>query len=186
MNNLDIDSTIKECLNGHKESYCKIIRQFQKQIYSFCYQFTKTPQDAEDATTEIFIKVFNSLPSFNTGNQFSSWLYRIAYNYLVDQSRRKTRELKYLNSLTLNEDECTETQNPSTIFFKNNEAKNIKKIIDTLPLKYRTVLMLKYYQDLSYHQISEVMKIPKQSVGTLVLRGKKLLREKLLENRGTP
>lgn len=146
MDNTEIVETIMDCLDGKKDSFCKIIRHFQKQIFRFCYHFVGTHQDAEDAATDIFLKVYNSLNSFNTNNQFSSWMYRIAYNHLIDLTRKKKREINYLISANPGKTEHNESANPSEIFFKNLEEKKLRKVLEALPFKYRTALMLKYYQ----------------------------------------
>lgn len=83
MKNSEIILTVNECLKGKKDSYNAIVRWFQKKIYSLCLSFLGTPQDAEDAAMDIFIKAYHSLPEFNPQYAFSTWLYKIAVNHSI-------------------------------------------------------------------------------------------------------
>lgn len=181
MNKVEISSIIKECLNGKKESFTQIINLFQDQIFNICFQFLRTHQDAEDATTEIFIKTFNSLNSFNTNYKFTTWIFKIAFNHLNDILRKKKREKKYLVSEFSNTMKHAEPVTPENVFFKKLEGNKLMKALKSIPIKYQSALMLKYYFELSYQEISEVMDIPKNTVASLLFRGKNELRDKMNE-----
>ncbi|MFQ6082420.1 MAG: RNA polymerase sigma factor [Candidatus Aminicenantia bacterium] len=181
MNEAEIISIIKECLNGKKECFGQIISHFQKQIFNLCLHLLGTPQDAEDATMEIFIKVYNSLPSFKTSYKFSTWIFKIAVNHLNDILRKRKREEKYLFTEFSNRKNRAELRSPENVFFRKSEERELKKALKSIPIKYQTALMLKYYYELSYQQISEIMDIPTNTVGSLIFRGKNELREKLKE-----
>lgn len=179
MKNSQIVVLVKECLKGDKESYSLIIRHFQKKIFDLCFHFLGTPQDAEDAAIEVFIKAYRSLKNFNPQYAFSTWLFRIAVNHSIGILRRQKREREYLQAETSNPTSMTEWKNPDTVFFNNSQQKALENALPSLPVKYRTALILKYQQDLSYKEISEIMDIPVNTVGSLILRGKKELREAL-------
>ncbi len=179
MNNQEIIAFVSQCLKGNKDSYNSIVRCFQKKIYELCYHFLGTPQDAEDAAIEVFIKAYRSLGDFNPQYAFSTWLFRIAVNHSISILRRQKHAREYLPSEAANPGTFTETRAPDRIFFEESQQKALEDALDSLPLKYRTALMLKYQQDLSYQEISEIMDIPVNTVGSLILRGKKELRETL-------
>jgi RNA polymerase sigma-70 factor (ECF subfamily) len=170
---------VKECLDGDKESYNPIIRHFQQKIYDLCFHFLGTPQDAEDAAVEVFIKAYRALSDFNPHYAFSTWLFRIAVNHSIGILRRQKREREYLQAEASNPTSITEWKSPDTVFFNNSQKKALESVLLSLPMKYRTALMLKYRQDLSYKEISEIMDIPVNTVGSLILRGKKELKEAL-------
>jgi RNA polymerase sigma-70 factor (ECF subfamily) len=179
MKNSQIVVLVKECLEGDKESYSLIIRHFQQKVYDLCFHFLGTPQDAEDAAIEAFIKAYRALSDFNPQYAFSTWLSRIAVNHSISVLRRQKREREYLQAEAANPTSLTEGKSPDTVFFNNSQQKALESVLPSLPVKYRTALMLKYRQDLSYKEISEIMDIPVNTVGSLILRAKQELREKL-------
>jgi RNA polymerase sigma-70 factor (ECF subfamily) len=179
MNNNQIVMLVKECLKGNKESYGCIIRHFQQKVYDLCFHFLGTSQDADDAAIDVFIKAYRALEDFNPQYAFSTWLSRIAVNHSIGVLRRRKRERDYLMAEAANPTSLTDGKSPDTVFFNNSQQKSLENALPSLPVKYRTALMLKYQQELSYKEISEIMDIPVNTVGSLILRAKQELREKL-------
>jgi RNA polymerase sigma-70 factor (ECF subfamily) len=97
--------------------------------------------------------------------------------------RKQKRERNFLTSLSESPDDSRAINpcSPADVFFKNSRQKFLETALKTLPEKYRTALMLKYHEGFSYQQISDIMDMPVNTVGSLILRGKKELREKLKE-----
>jgi len=184
MNDKEIEFCICECLDGKRESFSRIIDFFQKSIYNFCYNILHTSQDAEDAVLEIFLKVYKSLPAFKIQYKFSTWLYKIAFNHLIEIIRKKKREKKYLESEFASRENTIESKTPPVVFFEKLEKKRITEMIHSLPIEYKTALILRYFHELSYQQISEIMEMPRNTVGSLIWRGKKELREKYYKKEG--
>jgi RNA polymerase sigma-70 factor (ECF subfamily) len=183
MHNKDILKLIGQCLDNNKESFAPVVRHFQEKIYRLCFQYLGTLQDAEDAAAEVFIKAFRSLSSYDFKYAFSTWLYRIAVNHSVSLLRRRKLERDYLTS---EESGPLTTGNPpeapETVFFEDTRRTEFHRALETLPVNNRTALVLKYQQDLSYKEIAGIMELPVNTVGSLILRGKKELREKVSLN----
>ncbi|MCP5053496.1 MAG: RNA polymerase sigma factor [bacterium] len=179
MKNTDIKLSVSRCLNGDKESYSPVVRHFQQRIYDLCFHYLGTLQDAEDAAAEIFIKAYRALGSFNPRYAFSTWLYRIASNHCIGILRRQKREKEYLLEQGSNPSKLKHSAAPDTVFFEDTKKTAFRNALETLPIQYRTALMLKYHQDLSYKEIAETMDLPVNTVGSLILRGKKDLKEKI-------
>ena len=178
MKEIEIISVIKECLNGNKESFSKIIRHYQKPIFKLCLHFLNSLQDAEDATMDIFLKIYSSLNSYNPDYKFKTWIFRIAINHITDILRKRKRE-KIAFSEFPEKIAHNEPKTPEFIFFKKLEISKVKKAIKQIPLKYKTILMLKYYHDFSYEQVGKILNIPRNTVASLLFRGKQELRKKL-------
>ena len=179
MKNSEIIVLVNRCLNGDKESYNAIVRCFQRKVADVCFHFLGTRQDAEDAAVDIFVKAYRSLAGYNSQYAFSTWLLRIAVNHALGILRRRKIEKEYWLAETANPGATIDAKTPDTIFFADNRQQTLDNALKSLPDKYRTALLLKYQQDLSYQEISDIMEIPVNSVGSLILRGKKELREKL-------
>lgn len=179
MDETEIKVKIKSCLNGNKESFTSVVRGYQRSLHHFCWHFLGNSQDAEDATVDIFLKVYRGLNSYNNRYRFSSWFYKIAFNHLVEVSRRKNREKKFFGFEMVHRSELTETETPDSIFFRNENREKVKNVLQSISLNQRTALMLRYYYQLSYRDIAHIMGVPKNTVAGLIFRGKNELRERL-------
>ncbi|MCP4213903.1 MAG: sigma-70 family RNA polymerase sigma factor [bacterium] len=185
MTNEEIVFSVNQCLNGRTESFSPIVRHFQARITNLCLYYLKTPSEAEDAAAEVFIKAYGALATYNPQYHFSTWLYKIATNHSLQLIRRKNREQRYLDSLTEkgtsgNSDyRMVEQKCPEQIFFIEFRQEALREAIHNLPTEYRTALQLKYGDGLSYRDISAIMDIPVNTVGSLISRGKKVLRAQL-------
>lgn len=138
----------------------------------------KNHDDQLDVLQEIFIKAYKNLNSFDMSLSFSAWIYRIAHNEAISWYRKlKVRpeghtiadSTEILNLIGTNED------SPDIIFDKNINADVVNQALLNIDEKYREVLTLRYFENLEYEEISDVLKIPIGSVGTLLYRGKKQL-----------
>lgn len=170
----ELKRIINDCLEEKKESFERIVQIFQKKIFNFCLYFLGYYEDAEDATMEIFLRIYKNLPSFHLNLDFSSWAFTIARNYLRDIARRKKLEREYLNSRRGDE---INSRNPEEIVIEENERGSIRKALMILPENYRAVLIFKYYMDLSYDEIAKIMGIPRNTVASIIFRGKEELRK---------
>ncbi len=139
----------------------------------------KDPDDRDDVLQDVFIKVYKNLNNFDQSLSFSAWIYRIAHNEAVSwYRRRKARPEGYLaaegdNIVTLISDD---SESPEDSFDKNIDAEMLLHELEKLDDKYRDVLVLRYFEHLEYEDISDILKIPVGTVGTLVHRAKKQLR----------
>ncbi len=141
------------------------------------------PDDRDDVLQDIFIKVYKNLNSFDQSLSFSSWIYRIAHNEAVSwYRRRKARPEGYLVAdseavLALVSDD--DLDRPEERFDRDIDAALLARELEKLDDKYRDILLLRYFEHLEYEQISDVLKIPVGTVGTLVHRAKKQLKKNL-------
>lgn len=140
--------------------------------------------DSEDVAQEVFLKTFQNLRGFDANRKFSSWLYRIAHNEAVNWLRFN-RKVK-IDSLDTNEflrNTLGKSDGLAEKFDQGEEVRNLKKLINKLPLKYKEAVVLKYYEEKTYQEISDILRIPISTVGTLINRGK----EKILSmTKGRP
>jgi RNA polymerase sigma-70 factor (ECF subfamily) len=141
------------------------------------------PDDRDDVLQNVFIKVYKNLNNFDQSLSFSAWIYRIAHNEAISWYRRlKARPEGYLAAeaeliTTLLKDDGTVM--PDELFDREVDSKILLRELEQLDDKYLEILILRYFEHLEYEEISDVLKVPVGTVGTLVHRAKKQLKNRL-------
>ena len=139
-------------------------------------------EDRADVLQEIFIKVYKNLNAFDQGLPFSSWIYRIAHNEAISWYRK--RNVRPEGHLVLDSDDVflflsNKEDTSEEVFDKSINAEVLAEALEKIDEKYRDVLLLRYFEHKEYGEISDILQIPVGSVGTLLHRGKKALRDVL-------
>jgi RNA polymerase sigma-70 factor (ECF subfamily) len=167
--------------------YAEIIERYQGKLFAYLFRLIGNREEAEDLLQDVFIKAYRNINSYDTARKFSSWIYRIAHNEAVNFIKRR-----YLKRFISWEDVSSTKDKlevrsmddgPDEIWIKKESVKGVGEAINKLPLKYRQVLLLRYFSDKSYEEISEILGKPLNTVGTLINRAKKKLAEEVLENK---
>jgi RNA polymerase sigma-70 factor (ECF subfamily) len=164
----------------------KIIAENEKKIFNTIYSYVSNYEDALDLTQETFLQAYRSLDSFRGEADISTWLYRIAINLCKKHFNKKGRWEKIIAGSA----DAPEIQ-PEVMRISVNEAsadevvimeerdQTVQSQVASLPAKYKTVIVLKYLQDLSYEQIADILNIRIGTVKSRLNRAKKMLKEKL-------
>jgi len=174
---------IKIIRNKNRESYSFIMERYKGKLFSYLYRLIGNKDEVEDILQDVFIKTYRSLKSYDTKKKFSSWIYRIAHNEAINHIKRKSLK-KFISwediSSTKDKLEMSESDNiPEGIWIRKEETKKVNRAIDNIPFKYKQVLILRYYSDKSYDEISDILKKPVNTVGTLINRAKKRLQKEI-------
>lgn len=169
-----VSQTLKE-----PSSFGFIIERYEAKLRRYISRLgVKNPDDAVDVLQEIFIKAYINLNSFDTSLSFSSWIYRIAHNEAISWYRKQ--KVRPEGHLILEGDEVlnllsSKQEGPELLFDRKINAAELNKALSTLDPKYLEVLLLRFYEEKEYSEISDILQIPVGSVGTLIARGKKQL-----------
>jgi len=163
-----------------QELYSEIIQRYKTKLSHYLRKFVRDQDELEDVLQEVFIKIYRNLYGFNVKQKFSPWIYRITHNEALNHLKKNSK-----NILSLDEVEFKIIDEKIDIASKIDNKllkKKVEKGLSEMKEKYREPLILYFFEERSYEEISDIMRIPISSVGTLILRGKKLLKEFLLEN----
>ncbi|WP_312886593.1 RNA polymerase sigma factor [Paenibacillus foliorum] len=164
---------ILRVLEGHKEDYAFLVNRYKNKIYGVLRGMGADHQDAQDLTQETFIKAYRKLASHDPSKSFAAWLYTIAANLLKDLWR-KTRQTERLA------DPPTDPSvgyDPEETLLQTEHRTELQILIHQLPPNYRIVLLLRYTNDLSYEEISEVLDVPLNKIQNDLYRAKKRLKQ---------
>lgn len=168
---------VKEVQAGTKDSFAEIINRYEGKILGFSLRMLRDRALAEDATQETFLKSYQNIQSFDLSRNFSSWIFRIAHNEVINIFRHY-KNISGSDDLieTIGDDFENKIQEELDLV---TEKEELAKAVNTLPVKFKEAIDLKFFQEKSYEEISEIMRIPIGTVGTYINRAKQNLREKL-------
>ncbi len=163
------------------EKFGILINRYETKLRRYIRRLgVHNPDDQLDVLQEIFIKAYRNLNGFDTDLSFSSWIYRIAHNESISWYRKQ--KVRPEGHLILESDELlsfisTPELEAEAIFDQKITANLVHKALLQLDEKYKEVLVLRFFEHKEYDEISDILEIPLGSVGTLIHRGKKLLKK---------
>jgi RNA polymerase sigma-70 factor, ECF subfamily len=180
-----VKKRILQVLKGDQDAYGEIVELYKDKVYQISYRMLGNRHEAEDIAQEAFIRAFINIHSFNIDLKFSTWLFRIATNLCIDRIRKKKPDY-YLDAEVAGTDGLNMySQIPSKTDMPEKELESleleevIQREILKLPEKYRSVIVLKYIEELSLIEISEILNLPIGTVKTRIHRGREALRKQL-------
>lgn len=169
---------------ANPDNFSAIVKRYWSRLFRYVRRISfSSDEDIEDILQETFIKIYRNLNAFDGGLTFSTWAYHICRNTVIDAIRKKSSRPK---TVGLDTEEFAHlfqdsVHIPQTLDAKE-QLKKITAIIESLPLIYREVLILKFLEEKSYEEIMDIVEKPKGTVASLINRGRKLLREKVRES----
>lgn len=182
MEGLDLESVIERARAHDAEALAEIYRRYFRRVLGLCRYMLDSQESAEDATSEVFLKLQRSIASYDGSIPFLRWLLRVTGNQCIDMLRGQRRGQRVIVE---GEDETTVVEAPSAepsplgaVMSKEARAQ-VRDAIARLPVKYRLPLMLRYYSELSYGEIAQQLDVETNYVAALLFRAKQELRRKL-------
>jgi len=165
---------------GDAEAWGQIYREMGPAIFRFCRRALPTREDAEDATMEIFSKLWEGkLSQYDETRSFSAWLYRVAANHCWDiLRRRKIRQDKETEDV---DEVPLEHPDPSQLerLIEQKTSEEVRHALQKLGARARMALVLRYYSDMSYDEIADALGVRRAFVGVVLLRARHELRQAL-------
>jgi len=165
---------------GDAEAWGQIYREMGPAIFRFCRRALPTREDAEDATMEIFSKLWEGrLIQYDETRSFSAWLYRVAANHCWDiLRRRKIRQDKETEDV---ENVPLEHPDPNQLdrLIEQRTSAEVRHALDKLGARARMALVMRYYSDMSYDEIADALGVRRAFVGVVLLRARHELRQAL-------
>ena len=176
-----IDKAVKE---KDQQAYASLMKRYKKAVYFMILKMIRDADDAEDLTMEAFAKAFRNLHKFKKDYTFSTWLFRIATNNTIDFIRKKKLKTMSLNNTltddggnAVNIDVEDDDNNPQDEFIRTQRIEMVRIFVDKLPAKYRKLVKLRYFDELSYDEIAQELDKPLGTVKAQLHRSRELLYE---------
>lgn len=177
------EAVIEACRGGDRDAFRLLFEDYKDKVFSVAlYFFGGDESTAADITQQVFLKLFNSIGQFQGDAEFTTWLYRLTTNACVDEARKRKRWLPFGDWTEMKEPRVKKTQEQEQA--GREVADSVKRAVATLRPKLRVVLLLKYFEELSYEEIAAVVGCSKGTVASRLNRGHKILAGKLGHLRG--
>lgn len=171
---------VQQVINGNNNAFRFLVSKHQRLVLHVVGRIVQQQDQAEDVCQDVFIKVFKRLKSFRGESKLSTWIATIAYNTAITHIRKLKRrsELSFEDeSKLIAADKGT---GPNQKMLEKEEAqKYLLKLIETLPVHYRTVLTLYHLEEFSYKEIAEITGMPEGTIKSYLNRARALLKGKI-------
>ena len=149
---------VKRCQNRDMQAMEEIVRQYENQVYNIAYGMLGSPEDAQDITQDVFVSVWEKIGQFRFRSKFSTWLYRIAKNVsLNEKSRRTSRKTDVVEIDDSQAWVPVDHQTPEDEILASEQQQILHKALGQLKESYRTILVLREMDELSYEDLSAVL-----------------------------
>lgn len=168
------EALVRAVQEGDISSFETLVGRYQHKLHSFVTYLVHDPQAAQDVVQESFISLYKAIDSVDTTRKFSSYLFSIARNYAVSYLRGHVThapltEAEYIPADTL----------PETMLMEKDERRRIERALDVIDTKYKKVISLYYFDDMSYEEMSKRLRLPVNTIRTHLRRAKNALRKVL-------
>ena len=172
--------------NGDQESFEKLVRLYEKRVFSLTSRMCRNSADAEEAAQEAFLAAWQALPAFRGDASFATWLYRLVSNACLDILRRDGRH-QVMAGPSMDDEESSpeppdKSPSPHALAERAELRRQIEAGLAALPPEYRQVLILREIHQCTYDEIAQICSIDLGTVKSRINRGRKRLRKILLES----
>ena len=182
MEGLGLESVIERAQGHDAEALGEIYRRYVRRVFGLCRYMLNSREGAEDATSEVFLKLQRSIESYDGSIPFPRWLLRVAGNQCIDALRRRQRGLKVFVEVEDGAaviEAASSEPSPLGALLSAQERAQVRDTIARLPENYRMPLVLRYYGELRYDEIAQELGLERNSVAALIFRAKQELRRRL-------
>ena len=184
-------SIVAELKAGSEDAYTRLIAQYHQTIYNLIYRILDDPSDAPDTTQEVFIKIFRGMSKFNCESSLKTWIYRIAIHEASNRRRwffrHKMQELSIEpahdewegRAACLRDSLVDGAESPFESVARGQVRARLEQVLQELPEHYRTAVVLRDIEDLSYEEIAEMTETSLGTVKSRLVRGREALRKRM-------
>ena len=165
---------------GSQKAFADLMQRYKDSIYFMSLKMVNNKEDAMDITVETFAKAFEKLDKYQPEYAFSTWLFRVATNNCIDFLRKKKLNTVSIDNMMDEDDDRpmqikADTLNPEESSIKKQQSEELNMLVESLPPRYRNLLTLRYFDELSYEEIAQQLDLPLGTVKAQLFRAKYLL-----------
>ena len=166
---------VRRALGHDQEAFAAIVEKYKDPVFNVAYRMLGNPTEAEDVAQEAFVRAYTQLHTYQEGRRFSTWLLSIASHLSIDQLRRRRFIALPLENAPFLEWIADLGAGPEQAALQVEASDEMQKVLSGLPVKYRAVLVLRYWYDLSYDEIAEMLSLTSALVKARLHRARELV-----------
>ena len=173
---------VKRAIAGDEQAFSELFQRYKESVFFMILKMVNNRTDAEDLMFEAFEKAFSSLNNYSPQYAFSTWLFKIASNNAIDFIRKKKNSLVSIDKNDFSSDERgtvynvqSDSPNPEEEAIRRQRAQFMREKVALLQGRYRRLIELRYFEDLSYEELAEELRIPLGTVKAQLFRARELL-----------
>jgi RNA polymerase sigma factor (sigma-70 family) len=173
------EQVVDRVRGGEPRLFAELVARHQDAVHATALRLLGDASDAEDTAQEAFLKAFRGLEGFRGDAKFSTWLYRITVNLCADHARRRRRPDRRTHSIDVAGELPDGRMDTEGGLLASEERRAVERAVLGLEERYRSIVVLHYYQKLSYEEIATVLGMPLKTVETRLYRARRMLRDVL-------
>ncbi len=175
-------SDVQAAIGGNQAAYASLMERYRESIYFMMLKMVSNTDDADDLTIEAFGKAFNRLEQYSPSYAFSTWLYKIASNNCIDFIRKKRLKVTSMDSGIKSDDgevmyfdARSNTRDPEETVMHKQKVMHMRELVSKLKPRYRLLVEKRYFEELSYEEISKELNLPLGTVKAQLFRARDFL-----------
>lgn len=169
---------LKQAQRGDRTSFERLVEAYQGPVYNLAYRMLGNAVEAEDAAQETFVRMYTKLHTFQPDRKLSSWVLSIASHYCIDRLRRRRSDWLSLDDEPVAAVVPSRLQGPEDTVLRGEVRDEVQQLVSRLAPTYRVPLILRYWYDLSYAEIADVMGLSVQAVKSRLHRARLQVQDK--------
>jgi RNA polymerase sigma-70 factor (ECF subfamily) len=180
----DERALVENVLTGDMNAFKQLIRQHEKLVLHMIGRVVKSQNDREELCQDVFLKVYEKLGGFSFQSKLSTWIATIAYRNAINHVRKNKMAFSDIPDEERFTKRFINEETPENVMEDRDMDQFVMRLVDDLPIQYKTVLTLYHVQGMTYPEICEVMNMPEGTVKSYLFRARNLLKEKVLKYQG--
>jgi RNA polymerase sigma-70 factor (ECF subfamily) len=178
---------VAQALRGDQRAFMNLVDAYKTPVYNLCYRMLGDAVEAEDAAQETFVRVYTHLKAYDPQQKLSSWILSVASHHCIDRLRRRHIGWMSLDDLGQTRWLAGEALRAEETVIERESCAEVQDMLQALPADYRLVIVLRYWQDLSYAEIARVVGSTESAIKSRLHRARRMLAERLIaqEESGT-
>lgn len=183
---MDDFKLVQSAIGGDERAYTTLMNRYRNSVFHAMFKMVNNRDDADDLTIEAFGKAFRKLPTYAPNYAFSTWLFKIAINNCIDHIRKKRLQTLSMDDTILPDSDREFSHNirdyepdPEQSMIHEQKLAHVRRLVEKMSIKYRTMIELRYYEELSYEEIAQELNLPLGTVKAQLFRAKEILHQQL-------
>lgn len=166
---------------GDQDAFAILVQRHQRRVFNLSWRMLQDYEDAGEITQEVFLAAWQGLPAFRGEARLTTWLYRITHNCCLQQLERRKRERSLQAAVQAEQilEERNKKQAEDALEQRDRQA-IVREQLEQLPARYRVVLILRHFQELTYEEMANILSMPVGTIKIHLFRARNLLKKRLL------